>query len=125
VTTSISATVNCDFRAGLAKGELLIQACKACDQILEYAARTCGSCGSARLRWCRASGKGRLRGVIEMSVSYSREFIAPYKIASVELDEGPHLLAQYDGPGEDLNLEGDVVANISGGRLVFRSIKSS
>ena len=48
------------FRAGLARGELLIQSCNACDTAIMYPRHRCIACRSADLGWRRASGRGVL-----------------------------------------------------------------
>jgi len=57
-----------------------------------------------------------------INVSYAAEFPAPYWIASVELEEGPHLLARYDGEIASENAGKTVVASVTEGRLLFRLV---
>lgn len=109
------------FRDGLRSGELRVAACAACGAVVEYAARCCPACGSPTLAWRAASGHGRLRAVVEISVSYDTDHLVPYRIASVALDEGPHLMARYE---EDERIATDgqhrVIASARDGCLCFR-----
>lgn len=125
MTTLDQDQANRGFRAGLARADLLIPVCNACGQRLDYSQRFCPNCDSDAIGWAKASGRGRLRSVVEISVSYLTEFPAPYRIAFVALEEGPHLLGSYES-ARDLNPPGqEVVAHISGGRLVFRPIPTN
>lgn len=116
------SSAECGFRAGLARGEMLVPICDACDTILDYSQRYCTSCGSAEIGWGKASGKATLRCVIEMSISYTINLPAPFLIASVRLEEGPHLLAPYNGYMESVHGEQSVVAEIANSRLSFRPV---
>lgn len=110
------------FRAGLARGELMVAACTACDTVLDYSQRVCTACGSAEIGWRKGSGKAKLRCVVEMSVSYTLELPAPFLIASVKLEEGPHLLAHYDGVMESADGGQPIVAHFEQGGLRFRPV---
>jgi uncharacterized OB-fold protein len=111
-----------EFRAGLARGELMLAACTACGAALDYSQRVCTACGSPEIGWRKASGKAKLRCVVEMSVSYTLELPAPFLIASVELEEGPHLLAPYDGVMESADGGQPIVAHFEKGGLRFRPV---
>ncbi len=110
------------FRAGLARGELMVSCCTACGTVLDYSQRVCTACGSPETGWRKASGKAKLRCVVEISVSYTLELPAPFLIASVELDEGPHLLAPYDGVMESADGGQPIVAHFEQGGLRFRPV---
>lgn len=113
------------FRAGLARGELQVACCTACGTVLDYSQRVCPACGSPEIGWRKASGRAKLRCVAEMSVSYTLERPAPYLIASVELEEGPHLLAPYkNGVMESADAGQPVVAHFEAGGLCFRPVAS-
>jgi uncharacterized OB-fold protein len=110
------------FRAGLARGELMLASCTACGTALDYGQRVCTACGSPEIGWRKASGKAKLRCVVEISVSYTLELPAPFLIASVELEEGPHLLAPYDGVMESADGGQPIVAHFEAGGLRFRPV---
>lgn len=107
------------FRTGLANGELLLSFCGVCSTVLDYSQRFCTACNSDKILWHAGSGSARLRCVVEISVSYAPELPAPFLIASVQLEEGPHLLARYDGSMESAHEGKEVVAIIKGGELRF------
>lgn len=108
------------FRAGLARGELLVPDCSRCDELIDYSFLVCPNCGSGEIGWRRASGKGTLRCAVEMSVSYSAERPAPYVIGSVKLVEGPHILARFEGDLESAYAGREVVAEFVERGLRFR-----
>tara|TARA_R110000787_G_scaffold62077_2_gene140519 strand:+ start:4377 stop:4751 length:375 start_codon:yes stop_codon:yes gene_type:complete len=110
------------FRAGLACCELMLASCDACGTVLDYSARYCTACGSPDIGWRKASGKAELRCVVEMSVSYTLELPAPFLIASVKLQEGPHLLAPYIGLWESTHGGQSVVAHFKNGSFHFRPV---
>jgi hypothetical protein len=112
------------FRAGLARSELMLASCIACETVLDYSERVCTACGSPEIGWRKASGQATLRCVVEMSVSYTLELPAPFLIASVELEEGPHLLAPYDDDMESANVGKPIVAHFEKGGLRFRPVPS-
>lgn len=107
------------FREGLRTGELRFRSCESCGSPAPYAARTCLSCHSSHLGWRAASGRGTLRCVVEVMVSYVPERPAPYHLASIELEEGPHIIARYKA---SLGRDDDTVqveAQFAGGQLYF------
>lgn len=110
------------FRAGLARGELMLAACSACETVLDYSARMCTACASTDLGWRKASGTAEVRCVVEISVSYTPSLPAPFLIASVKLEEGPHLLAPYYGIWESTYGGQSVVACFEDGGFHFRSV---
>lgn len=116
-----SETVD-SFRAGLARGELMLACCTACGTVLDYSQRVCAACGSPEIGWRKASGKAKLRCVVEISVSHTLELPAPFLIVSVELEEGPHLLAPYDGVMESADGGQPIVAQFEAGGLRFRPV---
>lgn len=112
------------FRLGLAQGELRVPVCSACDAVLDYARRICTRCGSDAIGWRAASGHGRLRCLVEMSVSYSPVLPAPFLLASIELREGPHIIARYKSGMESEHAGGPVVAVIENGQLRFEAAEA-
>jgi uncharacterized OB-fold protein len=89
------------FRAGLARGELLIQSCNACGTAIMYARYRCIACHSADLGWRRASGRGVLHSftVIRAIPPAGFEDQLPYALGVVKLEEGVQLLARLTGSG--------------------------
>jgi uncharacterized OB-fold protein len=106
------------FRAGLARGVVLIAACDACGTILDYSRRRCTACASDRIGWRDSAGRGVLRAIIEVQEP-GAEAGRWRTLASVGLAEGPHLLARYEGPATDA-AGTKVAAVFDGGSLRFR-----
>lgn len=76
------------------EGKLLIRSCEACGGRYWYPRTVCPLCGSLDTRWYEATGRGIVYSstVVRRDVSeYSAA--TPYVLASVELDEGPRLVA--------------------------------
>ena len=109
------------FRSGIVSGKLLVQRCAACDRVAPYSARICPACRSVDLEWRQASGRGRVRCVVEVMVSYGPEIPAPYSLVSVELEEGPHIIARYTGSPESSHDGAVVRAEFVAGQLLFTS----
>jgi uncharacterized OB-fold protein len=80
------------FWAGTARGELLLQRCRACDSTYFPPQPHCPACSSDDVVVVRASGRGSLHSYV-VSHRLAPGFTAPYVIAVVELDEGPRLMA--------------------------------
>jgi len=80
------------FWDGVARGELLLRRCHACDRAHWYPRAICPHCASDRTGWARASGAARL-----YSYSLTRRVAEPYVIAYVTLEEGPTMLTNVVG----------------------------
>jgi uncharacterized OB-fold protein len=79
-----------DFWAWCARGELRLQACKACGGLTWPAARACEHCGDEALEWVRMSGRGRIVSWCTFDYDYYRGLLPlPYDAILVELEEGP------------------------------------
>lgn len=119
--SDIESTLDAEaFRAGLRNGTLLVQQCAECQRIQPYSARVCTLCQSPDLKWTESSGRGSLRCTVEIMVSYVAEIPAPYSLASVELEEGPHIIARYKGESRRDDDKGEVRAEVVDGELYFK-----
>jgi uncharacterized OB-fold protein len=110
--------IDCGFRAGLARGVVLVAVCEACGTILDYSRRRCTRCSGDRIGWRESSG----RGVLRAAIAVQEPGAAPGQwrtIASVALAEGPHLLALYAG-ARDEAAGTEVEAVITNGDLRFQ-----
>lgn len=85
-----------EFRAGLKNGDLLIQKCEDCGQLMLYPRHRCIGCGSANLGWQKASGKGVLHSytVVRAVPPAGFEDELPYGLGIVKLEEGVQLMAR-------------------------------
>lgn len=85
-----------DFRAGLARGELLVQKCNSCGKFNMYPRYACPFCQSEDLGWKKSSGTGTLMSftVLRAGAPEGFESDLPYALGVVKLDEGVQLLAR-------------------------------
>ncbi|MGQ0620542.1 MAG: Zn-ribbon domain-containing OB-fold protein [Panacagrimonas sp.] len=85
-----------NYRAGLVRGELLIQQCKACQKFNMYPRYACPHCQSEDLGWKKASGKGTLMSwtVLRAGGPEGFETEVPYALGVVKLEEGVQLLGR-------------------------------
>lgn len=80
-------------------GAITFLACENCGHRWVLGRRACPRCGSGRIARCPASGRGRLYSatIVHRAPDEAFAAIAPYRIALVDLDEGPRLMAHLDG----------------------------
>lgn len=93
-----------DFRAGLARGELLVQKCNSCGKLNMYPRYACPHCQSESLGWHKTSGRGILHSytVLRVGAPQGFEEDLPYALGVVKLEEGVQLLGRLvpDADGE-------------------------
>jgi uncharacterized OB-fold protein len=83
---------------GLARGELLIQRCEACQRNIFYPRSICPHCFSDRLAWVKASGKGTIYSYTVAHTAFGVFAAeAPYVVAIVELEEGVRMMTRLVG----------------------------
>lgn len=80
----------------LARGELLIQHCKACNRTIMYPRHRCPFCYASDLDWTAASGRGVLHSftVTHLTAPSGFEDETPYAVGVVKLAEEVQLLAR-------------------------------
>ena len=85
-----------DYRAGLSRGELLVQKCNSCSKLNMYPRYACPFCQSEDLGWQKVSGKGTLMSFTVLRTGAPAGFEAdlPYALGVVKLDEGVQLLGR-------------------------------
>jgi len=91
------------YWAGLGRGELLLQHCRACGHVQFYQRAMCGRCLSGEVEHRPASGRGRIYSFSTVYRPPSPEFKedVPYTVILVELAEGPRMLSTLiDAPPE-------------------------
>ncbi|HXZ65498.1 MAG TPA: Zn-ribbon domain-containing OB-fold protein [Streptosporangiaceae bacterium] len=97
------------FWDGCARGQLMLQRCRACREPYFYPRAVCPACGSTDVEWFAASGRATLYSyVINYRPAPGFEADAPYAIAVVELAEGPRMMTNIVGvpnTPEDLVLD--------------------
>lgn len=85
---------------GTARGELLLQRCRACATTYFPPQPSCPACVHDDIEIVRASGRGTLYSYVVTHLA-APGFEAPYVIAVVELEEGPRLLTNLVGVAPD------------------------
>ncbi|MBC7780409.1 MAG: Zn-ribbon domain-containing OB-fold protein [Proteobacteria bacterium] len=73
---------------------LVMPRCLECDHFHFYPRTLCPQCGSARLEWSACTGNGEVYSFTVVHRAPSPAFApdVPYVVATVALDEGPHLM---------------------------------
>jgi uncharacterized OB-fold protein len=94
---------NREFWLGCREHRLRFQKCEDCGHIRWPAAMLCPACHSTATEWIEACGRGTIYTFVVYHVAYIPEFEndLPYVVATVELDEGPHLLTNVVGCSPD------------------------
>ena len=94
---------NREFWAGCKEHELRFQKCVDCGHIRWPAAVLCPSCHSLETKWIVSSGRGMIYTFAVYHKAYHPGFEQelPYVVATIELEEGPHLLSNVVGCGPD------------------------
>ena len=82
---------------GLARGELMLQACAHCGAVRHYPRLLCTECYRADVQWRAASGRGRIHSWTVAHHAYHPAFAGelPYTLVTVDLDEGPRALGRW------------------------------
>ena len=85
-----------EFRAGLARGELLVQKCNDCGQLNMYPRHACPHCQSLSLGWHTSGGRGVLHSftVLRTGAPEGFEPDLPYALGVVKLEDGVQMLGR-------------------------------
>jgi uncharacterized OB-fold protein len=86
------------FWAAAREHRLVIQRCEACGRHQFYPRPFCLECLSDRIEWVGASGRATIYSMTTVRVQIAPEFEPPYRVAVVDLEEGPRLLTTIVGP---------------------------
>ena len=89
--------LNGEFYAFLARGELRVQRCAACETWQHPPRHRCAQCGSVDVTWEPATGRGRVFSWTVTHRAVDPAFTPPYAILVVELAEGPRLVGNLRG----------------------------
>jgi uncharacterized OB-fold protein len=94
------------FWQGLNEGKLMIQRCRSCGKPQHYMRIMCKHCWSRDLDVEQASGEGEVHSftVVHQIGHPVLKEQAPFAILLVDLDEGPRVLARYDGDSEAVSI---------------------
>ena len=110
----MSNPIRDDFRAGLSRGELLVQQCNDCGKLNMYPRHACPHCQSLSLGWRKSSGRGVLHTftVLRAGAPEGFEQDLPYALGVVKLEEGVQLLGRLvpdaDGSWNSYRCDGPV-----------------
>ena len=99
---------NSEFWSACREHRLKFQKCSNCGHVRWPSALLCPKCYSTETEWILAKGCGKVYTFVVYHVAYLPEFEAelPYVVATVELDEGPHLLTNVVGcPPDQVSCE--------------------
>jgi uncharacterized protein len=99
-------TTNGPFWAGARQGKLMLQYCKACGDTRFPPSHICPNCLSSDQDWKEASGKGTLQSWIDMHRAYWDGYKGeiPYRVALIQLEEGPIVVSNIDNNSDNLRL---------------------
>ena len=97
------SSLNRPYWDALRNRELKLPKCDRCGKIWYPPSPLCPECWSREFTWTRLSGRGRVTSWVVFHQSYFRSFEGeiPYNVAEVELEEGPRLLTNLVGIGND------------------------
>jgi uncharacterized OB-fold protein len=92
----VSNPIRDEFRAGLARGDLLIQKCNDCGKLNMYPRHACPFCQSLSLGWHKSTGRGVLHSftVLRAGAPEGFEGDLPYALGVIKLDDGVQLLGR-------------------------------
>lgn len=81
---------------GWRRGELMLQRCSACSEIIFFPRELCPRCWSSELTWERSSGKGMVVSFSRVYSHVTEPFVAesPTVLAEIALTDGGVLLAR-------------------------------
>lgn len=82
------------FWEATSKGDLMLQRCASCGQVVFYPRAHCPHCGTPKPRWERSAGRGSVYSFTVVRQHPLPFFKArlPYVVALVDLDEGFRML---------------------------------
>ena len=99
----VISSVDREFWSGAARGELLLQKCRACGVLQFFPRVACTGCLAGDLEWVTASGKGKVHTFSLCRVPRNRAFMdeVPIYVAEVELEEGVRMVTRIVGDDRD------------------------
>ena len=85
------------FWEGARRGELLVQKCRDCGNLVHIPHVACTRCLSPNLEWVQSSGKGTVYSYVVAHYPQVPSFDYPLPIGLIELEEGTRLVADLVG----------------------------
>ncbi len=91
------------FYRGAQERKLMLLRCSSCGTWRMPGRERCADCWSTGSAWAQASGRGKLYSYGIMHQQYHPAFAdaLPYNFAAVELEEGPRIISNVVGCGND------------------------
>jgi hypothetical protein len=89
--------ITAPFWQGAEQHRLLIQCCRTCGAHQFYPRPFCLNCQSDLVEWVEAAGTATVYSLTTVRLPVSPEFNPPYRVAVVQLDEGPRMLTNIIG----------------------------
>ena len=100
------------YWAGLREHRLLLQECEACGRRRFPPMPACPYCADPRSHVAEASGRAKVYSWIVVHHAFQPAFASqvPYTILTVDLEEGPRMVARLEGDSSELaaGLEGTI-----------------
>jgi uncharacterized protein len=84
--------------ASMERGRLELQRCNDCGSFRYPPAPVCAKCLSVEATWTPVSGKGKILSWVVFHKQYFDNHPPPYNSVAVELEEGPIIVTQLEGP---------------------------
>ena len=82
----------------IAQRAMRLQKCKQCGTFRYPPGPTCGSCLSVDFEWHAISGKAIIWSWVVFHRQYLEAYPPPYNVISVQLEEGPLMVSNLEGP---------------------------
>lgn len=96
---SIADPITAPFWQACTERRLVVQRCGDCGHHQFYPRPLCLACESLSVDWAEVSGEGTIYSLTTIRIPVTPELPPPYKVAIVELAEGPRLLSNIVGEG--------------------------
>jgi uncharacterized protein len=95
--------------ASMKARKLQLQRCDPCGHFRYPPAPVCPQCLSARATWTAVSGKGTVLSWVVFHKKYFDDHVPPYNSVAVQLEEGPIIVTQLQGPEPEGSWIGETV----------------
>ena len=79
-------------------GAMRLQQCNQCCTFRYPPGPTCGSCLSIDFEWQAISGKASIWSWVVFHRQYLKAYPTPYNVISIQLEEGPLMVSNLEGP---------------------------
>lgn len=87
--------------AGFAQKQLLLQRCSACGTHRYPPAAVCPKCLAPEHQWSPSAGSARIISWAIFHRQYLPAYPAPYNVIAVQLEEGPLMVSNLEGPAPE------------------------